>query len=111
MLRADFDSVNNCLFISIRDALYFPINQHPATTIMSTLALIPSMPEDLQQAVTRLSALSGQTAAAITEAALRDYLSWRGPQLLDLKQAIAAADRGEFASDEEVNAVFAKYGA
>jgi RHH-type transcriptional regulator, rel operon repressor / antitoxin RelB len=39
---------------------------------------------------------------------LRNYLTWRAPQLLDLQEAIAAADRGEFASDEEVSGFFAK---
>jgi predicted transcriptional regulator len=43
--------------------------------------------------------------------ALSDYLDWRIPQIENLKLAIAAADRGEFASDEEVEATFKKYGA
>lgn len=53
----------------------------------------------------------GQSRATIAANALSDYLDWRIPQVEDLKLAIAAADRGEFASDEEVSAVFAKHGA
>lgn len=53
----------------------------------------------------------GQSKATIAANAISDYLDWRIPQTEDLKKAIAAADRGEFASDEEVEAVFRKYGA
>jgi predicted transcriptional regulator len=66
---------------------------------------------DLKEAVSRMSELSGMTASAITEEALREYIRCRTPQLLDLKEAEAAADRGEFATDEQVVAVFARYGA
>lgn len=69
------------------------------------------LPHDLEPALAQLAALSGQTAAAIAEAALRDYLAWRIPQMLDLQEAIAAADRGEFASDDQVAAFFAQYDA
>ncbi len=48
----------------------------------------------------------GQSKATITANALSDYLDWRIPQTQALKEAIAAADRGEFASDEEVEAFF-----
>ena len=41
--------------------------------------------------------------------ALRGYLEERLPQIEDLKEAVLAADRGEFASDEEVGAVIARY--
>lgn len=53
----------------------------------------------------------GQSKATIAANAISDYLDWRIPQTEALKEAIAAADRGEFASDEEVDAVFRKYGA
>lgn len=48
----------------------------------------------------------GQSKATIAANAISDYLDWRIPQTEDLKKAIAAADRGEFASDEEVQAFF-----
>lgn len=55
--------------------------------------------------------LVGQSKATIAANAISDYLDWRIPQVEDLKKAIAAADRREFASNEEVEAVFKKYGA
>ena len=48
----------------------------------------------------------GQSKATIAANAISDYLDWRIPQTEGLKKAIAAADRGEFASDEEVEAFF-----
>jgi predicted transcriptional regulator len=78
---------------------------------MKTVTIDACLPEDLKNAVAQLSELSGQSVSSITEDALRPCLAWRAPQVLDLKDAIAAADRGEFASDDEVNAFFARYGA
>jgi predicted transcriptional regulator len=75
---------------------------------MKTATIDASVPEELKDAVAQLSEISGQSVSSITEEALRQYLSWRVPQMLDLREAIAAADRGEFASDEEVNAFFAR---
>ena len=69
------------------------------------------VPDSLKTAVHELAALSGQSISAVTEAALREYIVWRVPQLLDLQEAVQAADRGEFAGDDEVNALFARHGA
>jgi hypothetical protein len=41
---------------------------------------------------------------------LQETTEWRLPQLLDLKEAIIAADNGEFASKDEVDAWFAHHG-
>lgn len=60
---------------------------------------------------TQLSRISGQSVNAIAEEALRAYVGWRVPQLLDLEQAIRAADQGDFASDDEVSQLFRRYGA
>ena len=78
---------------------------------MKTAAIGARVSEELKNAVLQLAALSGQSVSAITEEALMEYMAWRVPQMDDLKKAIAAADRGEFASDDEAAAFFAKYGA
>jgi predicted transcriptional regulator len=57
------------------------------------------------------SEMVGQSKTQIAANAIEDYLDWRIPQIADLKKAIAAADRGEIATDEQVEAVFKKYGA
>ena len=78
---------------------------------MKTAAIGARVSGELKQAVVQLSALSGQSVSSITEEALREYMAWRVPQMRDLKKAIAAADRGEFATDDEVESFFAQYGA
>ena len=66
---------------------------------------------ELKDRLDKYAALAGQSKATIAANALSDYLDWRIPQIENLKLAIAAADRGEFATDTEVDAVFKKYGA
>jgi len=78
---------------------------------MKTAAIGARVSDELKQAVVQLSTLSGQSVSTITEEALTEYMAWRVPQMRDLKKAIAAANRGEFATDDEVAAFFAKYGA
>ena len=85
-------------------------SQTAERAIVNTVITDASLPEDLKKAVAQLSEMSGQSVASITEDALREYLSWRVPQILDLKEAIAAADREDFATDDEVNAFFARHG-
>jgi len=78
---------------------------------MKTATIGARVSDDIKNAVKQLAGLSGQSVSTITEDALREYMGWRVPQILDLKEAIAAADRGEFASDDEADAFFARYGA
>jgi predicted transcriptional regulator len=69
------------------------------------------MPTDLIGKLDAYAALVGQSKAQVAANAIEDYLDWRIPQTENLKLALAAADRGEWATDEEVEAVFNKYGA
>lgn len=78
---------------------------------MKTATVSARLPDDLRATVSALSKVSGQSLSSITEEALREYTGWLVPQIKDLKEAVAAADRGEFATDEEVDAVFARHGA
>ena len=67
------------------------------------------LPSDLKDRVETYAQLTGRTKSHVAMEALKEYLVWREPQIADLKEAVAAADRGEFASDDEVEAVFARY--
>jgi predicted transcriptional regulator len=80
---------------------------------------MPCAPKDSQVSV-RLSSelkermetyaeLTGRTKSHVAMEALSEYLTWRVPQIDDLKQAIAAADRGEFASEAEVDATLSRF--
>jgi predicted transcriptional regulator len=70
-----------------------------------------AMSPELKEAMDKIETLSGQPPESIARDALRHYVAWRVPQLLDLQEAIEAADNGDFASKDEVDEWFARYGA
>lgn len=69
------------------------------------------LPADLAGQLEKLMQATGKDKSAITVAALRDYVEAESWQMRDIEQGLAEADRGEFASENEVNSFFAKYGA
>nr|WP_315222474.1 hypothetical protein [uncultured Duganella sp.] len=75
------------------------------------LNIAVAMSSELKKAMDKIETLSGQPAESIAQEALRHYVAWRVPQLLDLQEAIAAADDGDFASKDEVDEWFARHGA
>jgi RHH-type transcriptional regulator, rel operon repressor / antitoxin RelB len=81
-----------------------------ATTSPKTQVNMRFSPELLSK-LDAYSEMVGQSKTQIAANAIEDYLDWRIPQIADLKLAIAAADRGEFATDEQVEAIFKKHGA
>jgi RHH-type transcriptional regulator, rel operon repressor / antitoxin RelB len=83
---------------------------HPTTASPKTQFNMRFSPELLSK-LDAYAEMVGQSKTQIATNAIEDYLDWRIPQIADLKEAIAAADRGEFASEEEVEAFFKKYGA
>lgn len=79
----------------------------PAPTKDSQMSI--RLPDALKEETATYAALTGRSTSHVAMEALREYLDWRTPQIEDLRKAIAAADAGEFASDEEVGAVFDRY--
>ena len=67
------------------------------------------LPADLKARLENYARLVGRPQANVASDALADYLDWRTPQIEALKQAVAAADRGEFASADEVEQFFKAY--
>jgi predicted transcriptional regulator len=60
----------------------------------------------------KLDALAADTDRSrnwIAAKAIQDYVELNAWQIQRIKEGIAEADRGEFATDEEVEAVFRKY--
>jgi predicted transcriptional regulator len=68
------------------------------------------LPNELKDRMETYAQLTGRTKSYVAMEALSEYLGWRIPQIEDLKAAVQAADRGDFADDAEVDALFAKYG-
>ena len=58
-----------------------------------------------------LATATARTKSFVTVEALSKYLDAQSWQVQEVVTALAEMDRGEFATDAEVNAVFAKYGA
>lgn len=67
------------------------------------------LPNDLKEKMETYAQLTGRTKSYVAMEALSTYLDGRMPQIDDLKTAVRAADAGDFASDGEVAAVFAKH--
>ena len=67
------------------------------------------LPLDMKQRMESYAQLSGRNKSHLVMEAVGEYLAWRMPQIEDLQAAIRAADAGEFASDAQVAAVFARY--
>ena len=54
---------------------------------------------------------TARTKSFVTLEALSTYLEAQSWQVKDIEAGLAEADQGEFATDAQVDAVFAKYGA
>jgi len=66
--------------------------------------------QEMQQQFHQLAQETHRSEAEIIHEALAGYLAADQRYVEVLKQRIAAADRGEFASEEEVEAFFAERG-
>jgi predicted transcriptional regulator len=69
------------------------------------------VPEAVFQQLDEIAKATERTRSFIALTALNSYLQEQSWQIRDIEAGIAEADSGEFATDEEVKAVFAKYGA
>lgn len=67
------------------------------------------LPADLHSQLERLVQVTGRTKSFLTVEALKGYVEQENWQLADIKAGLAQADAGEFATDDEVEAVFKKY--
>lgn len=69
------------------------------------------VPAKLYQQLEDLARATERTKSYVTLEALSSYLAAQGWQVQDIEAGLAEADRGEFASEAEVAAVFARHGA
>jgi RHH-type transcriptional regulator, rel operon repressor / antitoxin RelB len=68
------------------------------------------LPADLAVQLEALTKATGRTKSFLAVEALRDYLAVQAWQVQDIKAGLAEADRGEFASEDQVVRFFAQYG-
>jgi RHH-type transcriptional regulator, rel operon repressor / antitoxin RelB len=67
------------------------------------------LPADLHGQLERLVQATGRTKSFLTVEALKGYVEQENWQLADIQAGLAEADAGEFATADEVEAVFKKY--
>ncbi|MFI4940547.1 MAG: CopG family ribbon-helix-helix protein [Burkholderiales bacterium] len=79
-------------------------------TLTTEKPMTVRLPSDLACQLEKLTKATGRNKSALTVAALRDYVEAESWQIQEIEEGLAEADRGEFASAEEVASVFAKYG-
>ena len=68
------------------------------------------LPADLHGQLEQLVQATGRTKSFLTVEALKSYVSQEQWQIADIQAGLQEADRGEFATADEVSAVFAQYG-
>ena len=85
-----------------------------STITMSTVAEKPlnvRLPIELASQLEALTKATGRTKSFLAVEALRGYIEAQSWQVRDIQAGIDEANRGEFASEQEVSQFFAKYGA
>jgi predicted transcriptional regulator len=68
------------------------------------------LPEDLSEQLEALDKATGRTKSFLAGQAIRDFINREAWQIAEIQQAIAEADKGDFASDDEMEARFKKMG-
>jgi predicted transcriptional regulator len=80
------------------------------TTATLDHSITVRVPHELHGQLAKLAQATGRTKSFYVLDNLKERIALDLWQIEQTKLAMQEADRGEFASDEEVNALFAKYG-
>lgn len=67
------------------------------------------LPDELTSQLDALAAATGRTKSFLAGQAIRDYIDREAWQIAEIQQAISEADAGDFATNDEVNAIGAKW--
>ena len=67
------------------------------------------LPEATHVKLTQLTKVTGRTKSFLAVAALEAYLDQQAWQIAEVKAGLAEADHGAFATDAEMQSIFAKY--
>ena len=77
---------------------------------MSAKTINVRLPEALYNQIEELAKATARTKSFLTIDALTSYVERESWQIRDIHEGIKEADAGEFATDDQVKDVFAKYG-
>jgi RHH-type transcriptional regulator, rel operon repressor / antitoxin RelB len=67
------------------------------------------IPAETHARLSQLVEATGRNKSFLALQALETYMSQQAWQIAEVKAGIEEADRGEFATDEEMNLIFSKY--
>ena len=67
------------------------------------------LPDDLTNQLDVLANATGRSKSFLAGQAIRDFIDRESWQIAEITQAISEADKGEFATDAEMNSVSAKW--
>ena len=86
---------------------------NPLISAMPTLEkmLNVRLPDATHARLASLTKVTGRSKSFLTVEALEAYIEQQAWQIAEVTAGLAEAERGEFATDAEVAAVFAKYAA
>jgi len=76
---------------------------------MTTKTINVRLPESLYNQIEALAKATARTKSFLAIDALTSYVQNESWQIRDIHEGLKEADAGEFASDEQVKAVFDKY--
>lgn len=81
------------------------------TAERTTTTITARISKQLRSELDTLTKSTGRNKNALVEEALRRFVEVERWQLADIEAGLREADAGDFATDEEVDAVFNKYAA
>jgi RHH-type transcriptional regulator, rel operon repressor / antitoxin RelB len=67
------------------------------------------LPDELIDQLDLLASATGRTKSFLAGQAIRDYIERESWQIMEITQAVSEADSGDFASDDEVSSISAKW--
>lgn len=67
------------------------------------------LPDDLTNQLDLLANATGRSKSFLAGQAIRDFIDRESWQIAEIIQAISEADKGEFATEDEMNSVSAKW--
>ena len=76
---------------------------------METTVLTLRVPVEVKEQLDKLSDATHRSRSYLAGEAIRQYLDLEAWQIGEVQQAVGEADAGDFASDDEVDAVVKKY--
>ena len=80
-----------------------------STTAEQSTILTTRLPASIKSELDDMAKSTGRNRNALVQEALRRFLEVERWQIADIKEAMRAADAGDFASDEEMEQLWAKY--